>query len=84
MTPYRPSTPAGPSRPPPIPRLREVRIYFSEKELPAAVATAFFRYYKQTGWLNKAGNPVNWKQAAFRWQLRVYQKQPWLYNRKVR
>jgi hypothetical protein len=64
--------------------LREVRIYFSEKELPASVAAAFFRHYSATGWKNKAGKPVNWKHAAFRWRLRVYKLQPWLYDRKVR
>ena len=84
MNPKRYVAAVPPFGKPVIPRLREVQIYFSEKELPAPVATVFFRYYARSGWLNKAGKPVNWKQAAFRWQLKVYQEQPWLYNRRVR
>ncbi|GGB26126.1 hypothetical protein [Puia dinghuensis] len=72
------------TRPSLIPRLREVKIYFNEKCLPASVASSFFEHYAKTGWLNKAGKPINWKQVAFRWKMRVYHKRPWLYDRKVR
>jgi len=84
MNPKRVIAAPPPVRTAVIPRLREVQIYFSEKEFPASVATVFFRHYARIGWLNKAGKPVNWKQEAFRWQLKLYQEKPWLYSRHTR
>jgi hypothetical protein len=79
-----PNTSRDNSLEPSIPRLREVQMYFSEKELPEVLATAFFRLHAKADWKNRAGNPINSKQAAFRWRLRIYHDRPWLYNRKVR
>ena len=44
-----------------IRHLRDVQIYFSEKELLASVATAFFRHYARAQWINNAGKPIKWK-----------------------
>jgi hypothetical protein len=66
------------------PTLREVRIYFSEKEMPENEADAFFTTQTKKYWTSKKGKPLSkWKAEAFKWIASVLKVRPWLYSRKV-
>ncbi len=65
------------------PTLQVVKIYFSEKEMPETEAVAFFQHYATKGWRSQKGNPIHWKQAAFRWRAQLFEARPWLFNRKI-
>ena len=50
-----------------FPTIEEVRIYCRENNLAAINVEHFFKHYEASGWLDKFGNPVNWKQKAIDW-----------------
>jgi len=66
------------------PNLLEVKIYFSEKEMPEAVAIAFFDFFNiktDASQINKIH--CNWKREAFKWIARECNARPWLFNRRI-
>ena len=66
------------------PSLREVRIYFSEKEMPEQEADDFYAAKTKDCWKGKKGkNMDQWKGEAFRWIAAVIKRRPWLFSRKV-
>ncbi len=69
---------------PKTPTLRDVMIYFSEKEMPETEARAFYQAC-QTGLLitRKTKTNANWKKAAHKWIAGLIKSRPWLFNRQV-
>ncbi|ANI89247.1 hypothetical protein A9P82_08050 [Arachidicoccus ginsenosidimutans] len=50
------------------PDLKFVKIYFSQKGLPEAMAITFYNHYKSKKWKTQRGCPVkNWMTAANQW-----------------
>lgn len=61
------------------PKLKEVRIYFSQKGVPEAEAKKFIRHLKE----NITGKR-SWKHYAYVWVANIRLSQPWLYDRHTR
>jgi len=66
------------------PTLKEVKIYFSQKGIPEIEAERFFQHYAQKQWKTRHGQLLkSWKYVARSWVMKVYEAQPWLFNKGI-
>lgn len=65
------------------PSLRDVQIYFSQKDIPEKDALSFFQFQEKRRWITRKGNSVdNWKAAALKWIGKMQRRNPLLFDRK--
>jgi hypothetical protein len=66
------------------PTIQDVKIYFSQKEMPDLEADHFFLFYEKKNWESKKGQPFkSWKNIARSWIMSVLSVKPWLFNKNI-
>ncbi len=66
------------------PRIEDVKIYFSQKGLPACEAETFFLYFEKKQWKNRNGKYLReWKKTAYKWIAAIISNQPFLFDKAI-
>jgi len=66
------------------PTIEDVKIYFSQKGMPAPEAEQFFLFYEKKQWKSKNGNFLkSWKNVAYYWIATITSNQPQLFNKLI-
>ena len=66
------------------PKMRDVKVYFSQKGISEKEAEDFFHVYEQRQWKSKRGNFYqNWKAIAYRWIVSVWKENPLLFKKRA-